>query len=78
MQNYEELVTGVKSKIFELLSTAAILKPSIEEINRKLETLDCKKNILLVTHQILQENTHARKMLKIASENLDRSIRGCC
>ena len=74
MQNYEEIVTGVKSKIFALLSTAAILKPSIEEINRKLETPDCKKNILLVTHQVLQENTFARKMLKVASENLDRSV----
>lgn len=74
MQHYDDLVTGVKSKIFALLSSAAILKPSIEEINRKLETPDCKKNILLVTHQILQENTFARKMLKIASENLDRSV----
>ena len=59
---------------FALLSTAAILKPSIEEINRKLETPDCRKNILLVTHQILQENTFARKMLKVASENLDSSV----
>ena len=74
MQNYDDLVTGVKSQIFALLSSAAILKPSIEEINRKLETPDCKKNILLVTHQILQANTHARKMLKVASENLDRSV----
>ena len=74
MQNYEEIVTGVKSQIFALLSTAGILKPSIEEINRKLETPDCRKNILLVTHQILQANTHARKILKVASENLDRSV----
>ena len=74
MQNYDDLVTGIKSQIFVLLSSATILKPSIEEINRKLETPDCKKNILLVTHQILQENTNARKMLKVASENLDRSV----
>ncbi len=74
MQHYDDLVSGVKSQIFALLSSAAILKPSIEEINRKLETPDCKKNILLVTHQILQENTFARKMLKVASEKLDRSI----
>ena len=36
MQHYEEIVTGIKSQIFALLSSAAILKPSIEEINRKL------------------------------------------
>ena len=46
MHHYEDLVEGVKSQIFALLSTAAILKPSIEEINRKLEKPDCKKNIL--------------------------------
>ena len=74
MQHYDDLVSGIKSKIFALLSAAAILKPSIEEINRKLETPDCRKNILLVTHQILQANTHARKMLKLASEHLDRSV----
>lgn len=28
----------------------------------------------MVTHQILQANVHARKMLKLASDNLDRSV----
>ena len=28
----------------------------------------------MVTHQILQENTHARKMLKRASEELDKAV----
>ncbi len=40
----------------------------------KLESPDCKKNILLVTHQILQSNDHAKKMLKIANDNLNRAV----
>ena len=71
---YDEMVSGVKSKIGHLLISAASLKKSIEEINKKLETPDCKKNILLVTHQILQANTYARKMLRLESEKLDRSV----
>ena len=71
---YDEMVSGVKSKIGHLLISAASLKKSIEEINKKLEAPDCKKNILLVTHQILQANTYARKMLRLESEKLDRSV----
>ena len=71
---YEEMVSGVNSKIAHLLISAASLKKYVDEINKKLEKPDCKKNILLVTHKILQENTYARKMLKMESEKLDRSI----
>ena len=31
-------------------------------------------NILLVTHQILQANVHARKMLKLAGQNLEKAV----
>ena len=72
---YDEMVDSIKSKIGYLLLSASSLKKSVVEINKKLETLDCKKNILLVTHQILQANSSARKMLKMASEKLDRSIK---
>ena len=68
------MISGVKSKIGFLLISAASLKKSIDEINKKLETPDCRKNILLVTHQILQANTYARKMLKLESEKLDRAV----
>ena len=71
---YEEMVSGVNSKIALLLISAASLRNSVDEINKKLETTECKKNILLVTHQLLQANTYARKMLKIESEKLNRAV----
>ncbi len=74
MNAYEEMVSGVNFKIACLLVSAASLKKSIDEINKKLETPDCRKNILIVTHQILQANTYARKMLMLASKKLDRSV----
>ena len=71
---YEEMVSGVNSKIAHILISAVSLKKSVDEINKKLEKPDCKKNILLVTHKILQSNTYARKMLKMESEKLDRAV----
>ncbi len=71
---YEDVVSGVKKQIFALVTSSALLKKSVADIEKKLETPDCKKNILLVTHQILQSNLHARKMLKLASDNLNRAI----
>ena len=61
---------GVNSKIFSLLTAARLMKKTIAEIEKKLESPDCKKNILLVTHQILQANLYAKKMLKRESDNL--------
>ena len=69
---YDVIVSAVKKKIFALITSAALLKKSVAEIENKLESPDCKKNILLVSHKILQSNLHARKMLKLASDNLDR------
>jgi hypothetical protein len=71
---YEELVRGVYSKIFSLLTSARAMKKSVEDIRRRLEEPEFRNNILLVTHQILQANTHARKMLKRASEELDKAV----
>ena len=71
---YEELVRGVNSKIFSLLTSARAMKKSVEDIKRRLEQPEYRNNILMVTHQILQANTHARKMLKRASEELDKSV----
>jgi len=74
VKSYDDVVSGVKKKIFSLISASALLKKSVAEIENKLESPDCKKNILLVTHQILQTNAHARKMLKIASDNLNHAV----
>lgn len=71
---YNDVLSGVKKKIFALLSSTALLKKSVAEIENKLKSPDCKKNILLVTHQILQANDHARKMLKLANDNLERYV----
>lgn len=74
LKAYDELVAGINTKIESLDSAARLLQKSVEEIEKRLETPDCKKNILLVTHQILQANTQARKMLKMASEKLDTVV----
>ena len=74
LKSYDDIVSGVKKKIFALVTYSALLKKSVAEIENKLESPDCKKNILLVTHQILQSNLHARKMLKLASDNLNRAV----
>ena len=50
------------------------MKKSVGEIEQRLESPECKNNILLVTHQILQGNTHARKMLKRASDELEKAV----
>ena len=50
------------------------MKKSVEEIEQRLASPEYKNNILLVTHQILQANTYARKMLKRASEDLDKAV----
>ena len=50
------------------------MKKPLEDIRRRLELPDSRNNILLVTHQILQANTHARKMLKRANIDLDKAV----
>lgn len=71
---YEELVRGVYSKSFSQLTSARAMKKSVEDIRRRLDEPEFRNNILMVTHQILQANTHARKMLKRASEELDKAV----
>ncbi|MBR6012825.1 MAG: MobA/MobL family protein, partial [Selenomonadaceae bacterium] len=71
---YDDVFSGVKKKVFALKMSAILMKKSVEKIDQKLETPDCKKNILMVTHKILQNNLHARKMLKLASQNLEKAV----
>ena len=74
LKAYEELVRGVNCKIFSLLTSARAMKKSVEDIRRRLEEPEFRNNILMVTHQILQANTHVRKMLKKASDDLDKAV----
>ncbi len=71
---YDELVSGVKAKIFSLFSASALLKSSIDDVEKKLESPDFKNNIALVTHHILQQNIFAKQKLKEASESLNRAV----
>ena len=74
IEAYEEVVDGVKAKILSLENTAKQMWKPIEDIRRRLDLPGFRNNILLVTHQILQANTYARKMLKRASEELDKAV----
>ena len=71
---YEDVVSGIKSKIYTLFIASLKMKKSVEEIQQRLDSSEFKNNIALVTHQILQSNTHARKMLKRASAELDKAV----
>ena len=74
LKAYEEVVSGVRTKILSLENTAKQMWKSVEDIRRRLEQPEFRNNILLVTHQILQANTHVRKMLKQASEELKQAV----
>lgn len=74
LRAYNDLVSGVKAKIYSLFTASLAMKKSVEEIEQRLESPEYKKNIALVTHQILQSNTNARKMLKRASVELDKAV----
>ena len=70
---FEQIASGVKNQIADLDSSLSSMNKPVEDIRRRLELPDCRNNILLVTHQILQANTHARKMLKCANIDLDKA-----
>ena len=74
LKAYNDLVEGVKAKIFSLFTASLAMKKSVEEIAKKVDTPECRKNILLVTHQILQSNSYALQWLKKASDELDKAV----
>lgn len=74
LKTYEEIVIGIRTKILSLENTAKQMWKSVEDIRRRLEQPEFRNNILLVTHQILQANSHARKMLKKSSEELEQAV----
>ena len=74
LKAYEDVVAGVKAKIFTLFTASLKMKKSVEEIEHRLASPEYKKNIALVTHQILQANVQVRKMLRHASAELDKAV----
>ena len=71
---FEQIASSVKNQIADLDSSLSSMKKTVEDIKRRLEQPDCRNNVLMVTHQILQANTHARKMLKRANIDLDKAV----
>ena len=63
---FEQVASSVKNQIADLDTFLSSMNKPIEDIRRRLEEPDYRNNILLVTHQILQANTHASKMLNRA------------
>ena len=74
LRAYNDLIAGVKAKIFSLFTASLALKKSVKEIEHRLESPEYKKNIALVTHQILQSNMYALKRLKKVSDELDKAV----
>lgn len=74
LKAYNDLVDGVKAKIFTLFTSSLKMKKSVEEIQHRLESPEFKSNIALVTHQILQSNMYALKRLKKFSDELDKAV----
>ena len=71
---FEQIASGVKNQIADLNSSLSSMKKPVEDIRRRLDLSDCRNNISLVTHQILQANTHVRRMLKRANIELDKAV----
>ena len=71
---FEQIAFSTKKQIADLDTSLISMKKPVEDIKRRLELPDCRNNILLVSHQILQANTHARKILKHANIELDKTV----
>ena len=74
LKAYDEVVAGVQAKISALSTAAVMMSKTVEEISQRLDSPEYRNNILLVTHQILQANLRARKMLKRASDDLEKAV----
>ena len=71
---FKQIASSVKNQIADLDSSLSSMKKPVEDIRRRLDLPDCRNNILLVSHQILQANTYARQMLKRANIDLDKAV----
>ena len=75
LKAYNEIMSGIRKEISSLKNEINLLKPEIDKVEEKLKTPDCKNNIQIVTHKILQENAKARLELKKSSEQLLNLVR---
>ncbi len=71
---FAQITSGIKNQIADLDTYISSMKKPVEDIRRHLDLPDCRNNILLVSHQILQANTYARQMLKRANIDLDKAV----
>ena len=71
---FVQIASSIKTQISDFDTLLSSMKKPVEDIKRRLDLPDCRNNILLVTHQILQANIHARKMLKRANIELDKAV----
>ena len=71
---FAQIASRVKNQIADLDTFLSSMKKPIEDIRRRLDLPDCRNNILLVSHQILQANTYSRQMLKRANIDLDKAV----
>ena len=69
LEAYNEIISGIQEEISSLKNEINLLKPEIDKVEEKLKTPDCKNNIQIVTHKILQENTKARLELKKSTDS---------
>jgi hypothetical protein len=51
---FEKIISGIKTQISDLDTSLFSMKKPVEDIRRRLDLPDCRNNILLVIHQILQ------------------------
>ena len=71
---YNDVIAGVKKKIVALDSSISLMHFTINKIEDKLKSPDCRKNIQLVTHNILQQNYEVRRHLREASSHLNEAV----
>ena len=71
---YEEVTAGVRAKISSLSTVIVMMSKSVEEISQRFDSPEYRNNILMVTHQILQANAQARKMLKRSNFDLEKVV----
>ena len=74
LKSFNDVVDGIDKKLSALKVSSIMMKSSIKKIEEKLESPDCKKNIQMVIHNILQQNDIARTHLKEASRHLDDAV----
>ena len=61
LQAYEEVVAGVKAKIYSLFTASLVMKKSVEEIEQHLESPECKKIFCLsLTKNYKQTRTRGK------------------